>query len=55
VTQLRIEGTNSTSGPKEQSSDAKEITSSNGLELKETRDIRTWEKYGREGIEASGD
>ena len=24
-------------------------------DLKETRDIRTREKYGREGIEASGD
>jgi hypothetical protein len=27
----------------------------NGQELKETLDIRTREKYGREGIEATGD
>lgn len=31
-----------------------DTTSSNGQELKETRDIRMREKYGREGIEASG-
>ncbi len=31
------------------------LVSLNGQELKETRDIRMRENYGREGIEASGD